>query len=227
MSAIASESTLRPALEEIAAARGKLAGPASLAVVERTLDRGHMPPLHVHEEAEASHVLDGSLVLLVGGERVRVESGETFVAPAGEPHATRRGGSARYLGGVVRAVGRALRELPPGRGAAPRQDHRSHTRTTSSWRRSPGRTASASSARRARSRACIRHLRVAPRGDVSAGPPVTVRPSNSSSPLSSPQLCWGDARHQPGTERRLSSVAGAGRQPWKPLRRDRDRVTCR
>lgn len=98
MTPIAPDSTLRSALAEVAAARGKLAGPASLAVVERTLDRGDMPPLHVHEEAEAFHVLEGSLVLLVGGESVRLERGQAFVAPAGEPHSYRaESESTRYL----------------------------------------------------------------------------------------------------------------------------------
>lgn len=124
MTAIALDSILRSALEELAAARGKLAGPANLAVVERTIERGAMPPLHVHEESEAFHVLDGSLVLLVGGETVRLERGQTFVAPAGEPHSYRADSeSARYVAvsfvqsvehyeGFLRAAAQPVRGSP-------------------------------------------------------------------------------------------------------------------
>jgi quercetin dioxygenase-like cupin family protein len=97
MTPIGSDSTLRSLLEELVAARGKLAGRASLAVLERTMDRGEMPPLHVHKDDEAFQVLDGSLVFLVGGECLRLEAGESFVAPAGVPHTHRvESDSVRY-----------------------------------------------------------------------------------------------------------------------------------
>jgi quercetin dioxygenase-like cupin family protein len=89
MTSPASDSALRALLDEVAATRGKLAGPASLAVVERTLERNEMPPLHVHEEPEGFHVLDGSLSVVVGGVTVRLDAGKSVVAPAGVPHTYR------------------------------------------------------------------------------------------------------------------------------------------
>ena len=89
MTPVAPEPSLRSLLEELAAARGKLGGRAGLAVVERSTDLGEMSPLHVHDEPEAFHVLEGSLTLFVGDEVVRLEAGESLLAPAGVPHAHR------------------------------------------------------------------------------------------------------------------------------------------
>ena len=98
MTRFPSDSSLVSLLEELASLRGKLAGRASLAMVERTSERGEMPPLHVHREPEALHVLEGSMVLVVVGEIARLEAGESFVAPAGVPHTHRaESESARYL----------------------------------------------------------------------------------------------------------------------------------
>jgi quercetin dioxygenase-like cupin family protein len=85
----ASDSNLRSPLEELAAARGKLAGRASMAVVELAADRGETTPVHVHEEPEALHVLAGTLTVFVGADTVRLSAGETFLAPAGVAHAHR------------------------------------------------------------------------------------------------------------------------------------------
>ena len=79
--------TLRALLEELAATRGKRAPRASLAVVQRTMDRGEMSPTHVHAEPEGFHVVEGGLTLYVGGETVRLRAGDAFVAPAGIAHA--------------------------------------------------------------------------------------------------------------------------------------------
>jgi quercetin dioxygenase-like cupin family protein len=89
MSLDASDTTLRSPVEELAAARGKLAGRASMAVVELAADRGESTPLPVHEEPEALRVLAGALTVLVGDDRVRVSAGETFLAPARVAHALR------------------------------------------------------------------------------------------------------------------------------------------
>lgn len=98
MTQFGADSTLRSLFDELAAARGKLAGRASLAMLERTLARDEMPPLHVHEEPEAFHVLDGTLVVVVGDETVRLEAGDAYVAPAGVAHTYRAGSEhARYL----------------------------------------------------------------------------------------------------------------------------------
>ncbi len=89
MTHVAPDTTLRELLGRLAAARGKLAGPASLAVVERTIARGEMPPLHVHEEPEGFHVLEGSLAVVVGGVTMRLGAGHSVVAPAGLAHTYR------------------------------------------------------------------------------------------------------------------------------------------
>ena len=87
MSLDASDTTLRSLLEELAAARGKLAGRASMAVVELAADRGESTPLHVHAEPEALHVLAGALTVHVGVDTVTLGAGETLLAPAGVAHA--------------------------------------------------------------------------------------------------------------------------------------------
>jgi mannose-6-phosphate isomerase-like protein (cupin superfamily) len=89
MSPLALDTGLRALFDELARARGKLAGRASLAVVERTISRCEMAPLHVHEEPEGFHVLEGSLLLVMGSTTVRLEPGQSLVAPAGVPHTYR------------------------------------------------------------------------------------------------------------------------------------------
>ena len=89
MSLDATDTTLRSLVEELAAARGKLAGRASMAVVELAADRGDSTPLHVHEEPEALHVLAGALTVYVGADTVTMGVGETLLAPAGVAHAHR------------------------------------------------------------------------------------------------------------------------------------------
>jgi quercetin dioxygenase-like cupin family protein len=85
----APDTTLRSLVEELAAARGKLAGRASMAVDELAADRGETTPVHVHEEPEALHVLAGALTVFVGADTVRLNPGETFLAPVGVAHAHR------------------------------------------------------------------------------------------------------------------------------------------
>lgn len=58
-------------------------------MIESELAHGEMPPLHVHTEDESFHVFEGTLTIYLGEENVRLEAGETLVAPAGVPHTYR------------------------------------------------------------------------------------------------------------------------------------------
>jgi quercetin dioxygenase-like cupin family protein len=62
---------------------------ASLAAIENTMTAGSMPPLHLHEREEAFHVIEGSLTLYAGDQTVRLEAGDTFLAPKCVPHTHR------------------------------------------------------------------------------------------------------------------------------------------
>ena len=73
-------------IQTIAAMRSEMDRPASLAVVETTIRRGHMPPLHRHDADEAFYVLEGTLTVHAGEESVRLEAGEAFLAPRDLPH---------------------------------------------------------------------------------------------------------------------------------------------
>jgi quercetin dioxygenase-like cupin family protein len=65
-------------------------GADGISVIESLASRGDSPPRHIHRtEDEVFHVLDGELVLLVGGRTQRVFAGETYVAPKGVPHTYR------------------------------------------------------------------------------------------------------------------------------------------
>ena len=99
---------LLPLLEAVVAMRGGEMRAASLAVVESTIRRGEMPPLHAHDEDEAFYVLEGSIVLHAGDETVRLQAGDAFVAQKGLPHTHRaESENARYLTMTfARSVGR-------------------------------------------------------------------------------------------------------------------------
>ncbi len=57
-----------------------------------------MPPLHVHEEPEGFHVLEGSLAVVVGGVTMRLDAGHSVVAPARLAHTYRaESTSTRFL----------------------------------------------------------------------------------------------------------------------------------
>jgi quercetin dioxygenase-like cupin family protein len=121
---------LLPLLEEVAATNRLGPGGTSLTVVESTLAAGLMPPLHSHGADEAFHVLEGSVVVYAGGETVRLEAGESFVAPRSVPHthraATERArwrsmtfaSSAGRYEDFVRAVGTPLADAPADEDAA-------------------------------------------------------------------------------------------------------------
>jgi quercetin dioxygenase-like cupin family protein len=115
---------LLPLLEQVAATSRLGPGGTSLTVVESTLAAGLMPPLHSHDVDEAFHVLDGSVVVYAGGETVRLEAGESIVAPSSVPHTHRAATErARWLSmtfassagryeDFVRAVGTPLADAP-------------------------------------------------------------------------------------------------------------------
>lgn len=91
-------SILTPLLEQVAAARRHGPDGTSLTVVESTLVAGLMPPLHAHEHDEGFHVLEGSVVVYAGPETVRLDAGDSFVAPKRVPHTHRATtGRARWL----------------------------------------------------------------------------------------------------------------------------------
>ena len=58
-------------------------------MVESELAYGEMPPLHVHAADESFHVFEGSLTIYLADDAVRLEAGETLVAPRGVPHTYR------------------------------------------------------------------------------------------------------------------------------------------
>ena len=58
-------------------------------MIESELAHGEMPPLHVHAADESFHVLEGSLTVYLGEDAVRLEAGETLIAPGGIPHTYR------------------------------------------------------------------------------------------------------------------------------------------
>ena len=93
------------------------AAAAGVSTVERTLRRGEATPLHVHARDEAYHVVEGVLVLHVGNDTVRLRSGDSYVAPAGVPHA-HRAESARVRVRTATAVVSAVRYADFARAAA-------------------------------------------------------------------------------------------------------------
>ena len=65
-------------------------GGDGMSVMESLARRGDSPPYHVHHtEDEVFHLLEGELVMLVGGVVTRVHAGETRLAPKGVPHTYR------------------------------------------------------------------------------------------------------------------------------------------
>lgn len=78
----------------------------ALGMIEIEVAPGNGPPPHVHSrEDETFHVLEGELVLTVGGERQTLRAGETAFAPRGIPHGFRNDG---------RSAARVLVTLTPG-----------------------------------------------------------------------------------------------------------------
>jgi quercetin dioxygenase-like cupin family protein len=61
-------------------------GADGVSVLESRAPRGDSPPMHIHQEDEIFHVLEGTMRIRVGGEDHVVEAGQTLLAPAGSPH---------------------------------------------------------------------------------------------------------------------------------------------
>jgi mannose-6-phosphate isomerase-like protein (cupin superfamily) len=58
-----------------------------LSVLEHLMPYGEAPPIHVHhDEDEIFHILEGEMVLELGGERISASAGQTVLAPRGVPH---------------------------------------------------------------------------------------------------------------------------------------------
>lgn len=58
-----------------------------MSVIESYAPYGDSPPLHVHHtEDEVFHVLDGELLLKVGGDEIAAPAGTIMLAPKGVPH---------------------------------------------------------------------------------------------------------------------------------------------
>jgi len=60
-----------------------------VSVLESRAPRGDSPPMHVHQEDEIFHVLDGTMLVRVAGEDHLLRPGETLLAPRGKPHSYR------------------------------------------------------------------------------------------------------------------------------------------
>jgi len=58
-------------------------------LVELLFPRGASPPMHTHPQDESYIVLDGSMTLVAGGERLELAAGGTAAVPMGLPHTFR------------------------------------------------------------------------------------------------------------------------------------------
>ena len=79
-------------------------GADGVSIIESRAPHGDSPPLHVHEEDEIFHVLEGEMLIRVGTADHRVSAGQTMLAPKGVSHSYRvESSEARWL--VVTARG--------------------------------------------------------------------------------------------------------------------------
>jgi quercetin dioxygenase-like cupin family protein len=60
-----------------------------ISVLESRAPQGDSPPMHVHQEDEIFHVLEGTMLIRVAGEDHLLQEDETFLAPKGKPHSYR------------------------------------------------------------------------------------------------------------------------------------------
>jgi quercetin dioxygenase-like cupin family protein len=63
-----------------------LAGGSEANVQHFTVAPGAVVPEHSHPHEQLGYVLSGALDFAVDGETVRVEAGDSYVIPGGEPH---------------------------------------------------------------------------------------------------------------------------------------------
>jgi len=83
--------------ERLAGLSRGIAG-GSATVVERSVERGLMPPLHTRDRDESYLVLEGEVEFHVGSESVRARVGDAVVAPRGADRTFRvESGRARWL----------------------------------------------------------------------------------------------------------------------------------
>ena len=64
-------------------------GEGGVSVIEMDLPYAHMTPLHVHDEDETFHILEGRFTFFVGASVIEAEAGATLTAPKGIPHTFR------------------------------------------------------------------------------------------------------------------------------------------
>jgi|SRR5579864_1638306 len=57
-----------------------------VSVLESRAPRGDSPPLHVHDEDEIFHVIQGVMRVRVGGDEILLHAGDTVNAPRGIAH---------------------------------------------------------------------------------------------------------------------------------------------
>ena len=66
------------------------AGEDRVSLVEHYMPRGESPPLHIHRnEDEVFHILEGSMLIHIGGRESVANAGDTVLAPKGIPHSFR------------------------------------------------------------------------------------------------------------------------------------------
>lgn len=70
-----------------AAWQSKVVGKAAGANIKVVRMDASPYPVEVHDFVEALCVIDGHMNLEVDGKSIRVEAGEVFLVPAGQPHA--------------------------------------------------------------------------------------------------------------------------------------------
>jgi mannose-6-phosphate isomerase-like protein (cupin superfamily) len=66
------------------------AGEDRVSLVEHYMPYGESPPLHIHRnEDEVFHILEGSMLIHIGGKESVAHAGDTVLAPKGIPHSFR------------------------------------------------------------------------------------------------------------------------------------------
>ena len=64
-------------------------GADGLSVLESRAPKGDSPPLHIHDEDEIWHLLEGEMLFRVGERDERLAAGRTLLGPRGVPHTYR------------------------------------------------------------------------------------------------------------------------------------------
>jgi len=61
-------------------------GADGLSILESRASQGDSPPLHIHDEDEIWHLLEGEMLFRVGDQEERLTAGRTLLGPRGVPH---------------------------------------------------------------------------------------------------------------------------------------------